>query len=523
MYNVYVCFLVSDGVELSRQAIKLIEENLRLRTLLLGHKDSQSKSSGDESQKPESSKEQEDVGTTAGKEIEEEIMESEREVPPALISSSSSSQAGSSSASGRDEKENEDVQQEGGEAVDNASKEVVARGSAEEQPWPISSLLSDDSRNGSKDHNLPILSPTYIAEHCSTTSCEAHFFPPPVSSLPRASNLSNVGTSRSTSLCSHVGPTTETLTADGGPSTTVPPRSILYSSSVSHVTPHPPTPPYPSPTTRQSIVQPWIGGPISRNENTVIQSSVIMQPSPLQSTVPETGRWPVHRAQLRGCQHSVASMVRYTNHRQHMYNPRPSHSARSRVGLRTQYTSTGEQYITDESAPTRVYTHREGRGHCSEVHSSYPTTGSSFQLCAGSVNPSMSPSFPNPSTDICFHHSVQPMHSPALPPPLTQHNSHSLNIGHHPHPHQHNYPLPPHPHPSFTSHPHHPPSHHSTVWRPYSDRQRTATRFSLSDILSPSLTSTPTLGLPTPVSPLVHQSPGGRTPSFFVDHLLDDL
>ena len=536
----------SDGEELSSRAIELIEENLRLRSLLLSsvsHKESPSLGSGDESQKVGTSEELEDGAATTGKE------ESEREDPPAPSSSSSSSQADRESTG---EKENEDVQaEETRETVSNASKEDGARGSATtEQLWPISSLLSDESRAGPREHNLPILSPTYIAEHCSTSSCETHFFPPSVSSPPIASVSSSVGTSTSAPLCSHVPPATETLSviSTGSiPSTTS--RPVPCTSSVSHATLYPPhpTPPYPSPTTSQSIVQPWIGSPTSRNDNATIHSSVTVQQSqPLQATVRETGRQPVHHVQLHGYQHSVTSMVHCTNHQEHMYTPRPTHSVRARGGLHAhtpQYTSTGEHYTADDSTPARIYsshTHRDltrGRGHCSENLSSYFSTGPTFQLCAGSVNPAVllqTPSFSNVSTDHYFHHSVQPMHNlPSLQSHHqlhTQHNLHSHpsshNIGHHPHPHPHNYPVPPHPHHptlSFTPHPHHPPSHHGTVWRPYSDRQRTATRFSLSNILSPSLTSSPPLGLATPISPSVHQSQGGRIPSFFVDHLLDDL
>lgn len=564
-------FVYVDGEELSRQAVQLVEENLRLRALLLGcvrrnESHSPSLHSGEESREAENTGEsREDVQVLTDGEVEGEMGELERQGPLiTTISSSHRQRKEGNDAGERVEKGNEDKN----DKVDNASRADGAKGNTAEQPWPISSLLSDHSGTGPRDHpafNLPILSPTYIAEHCSTAACETQFLSPPVSTPPSTSSLSNTG--RNGSLCSHAllhAPTTETLTitaTDGVPSTTCTVDSTGSSISpvhtfpthgvapaISHLSHHPRSHPAPCnhslPLTRQSIVQPWVGGS-SRTENAVVLGSATSRqtfPATCMSQVlePDTERQPVHHARLHGCNHhNSASLL---NYRPSRYAPRPPHSTRLRAGrnsMRTcssRYANTGDNYTTGVSVPGVFPSHTrtnlaKDRAHCSERRS-YPSTGPSFPMQTGSAVLFQSSSFPSPSSvDPYFHHSVQqPLHNPPSHHQPTRHNSRSHpshNFSHHVH--QHNYNLTPHPHhltPHPHTHPHHPqhtPSHHNTVWRPYSDRQRTSTRFSLSDILSPSPTSGPTLGLPAPASHPVHQSPGGRIPSFFVDHLLDDL
>ena len=497
-----------------------------------------------------------------------------------------------------------------------------SKGAASEQLWPISSLLSDNSRTGSRDHttfNLPILSPTYIAEHCSAAVCEQHFFPPPpFSSSPNVSNF--LETDCSDAQCSrtpfHVATTTApnamstgnahstvsatpafsvatlplhtiassiSSTSDGSiPSVALVPLHTITSSTspssissvstlpsntttactssasaISHARRHPrsrSTPSYhTSPLTRPSIVQPWVGhnssGSRKTQNTTVLGSSPTRQTfcsSPQLTAGVEIERLPPPencRVRVRdSSQHNRASVLHYTNRHHPQYRPL---SVQSRTTVPNSGHMCGSQYpntcqhcnVVAASVPGS-FSHSnlsQETALCSETTSSYQSTGSSFPLhTAGSLNPSpmmfQPPGFP---ADPYFNHTVHPSSQNPLSHhhPHTRHNSHAHpSLTHHHVVHQHNYNIPPRPHhptpptPSFTSHHHHPhhtpPSHHNTVWRPYSDRQRTSTtRFSLSDILSPSPATSPTLVLPAHAQ----QSPSGRVPSFFVDHLLDDL
>ena len=594
------------------------------------------------------------VRLLADREVDEEMGELERRVSLSAASSSSSGsegqQRGHSDTCERGEGRSEPS--DDGEMVDEATtvcKQMVdeTKGVAADQPWPISSLLSDSSRTGSRDHatfNLPILSPTYIAEHCSVAVCEQQFFPPPVSSPPSTGDA--LETVRSDASCSlapfHIAATTtlNTVSTDSVPSTasdgsissvaTLPPHTIASctssasdssvvalpphttvsctsSGSVVMLPPHttvsctssasdgsvssvatlplhttaastssasdgsstslPPntttacsssapagsharrhprsrsTPSYHTPPlTRRSIVQPWVGHNSTgsrKTENVAVRGGRSTQQnfcSTPQAMGVEMGTPPPpgnHHVSVCDCnQQNRASTLHYTNHR---YYP---HSAQSRTVVPNSRHTCGSRYPNTcqhcnaaAVSATGIFSHSDlsqERTQCSERPSSYQSTGSSFPLhTTGPPHMMFQPSgFP---ADPYFNHTI---HSSSQNP-LAHHHPHSSHtpplLDHHHVVHQHNYNLPPpHPHhptptPSFTSHPRHPQhtshSHHNTVWRPYSERQRTATRFNLSDILSPSPATSPTLVLPTHAQ----QSPSGRVPSFFVDHLLDDL
>ena len=510
---------------------------------------------------------------------------------------SSGGDSGDTDEGGGREKENGRKLEEVREG-DIAGREEATRGSAVEQPWPVSSLLSDNSKTGPRDHpafNLPILSPTYIAEHCSTAACEPHFFSTAVAlplSVPQttASNLTDVGrpnlpcsstpmhappivastdleTEAAASVCTALNlmssksvstssvytflargtmaPCTSSPAAISCTSRHLPPSRISPSTYLT------------SPPSRQSIVQPWVGGSSSSN-NAIIHHTTDRHPSCPTFTHAQPPSTQADRRSVRHVRrhasdpHDVATASHYAHHRYSRHNP-SSRSARSQTGpsLHTPVSCYSDpcsynSHFPTVSAPSVFPNHThtqahlpQGRSHSSESSYSFPSTGAPFHLQTGSLNSAvfLPPSnFSAPSIDPYFQHTPPHLHvhdTHTLPASHHRHNAHtqpSHDHTHHLHQHSYDLPHPNHPTPTFThphSHPHHPQhptSHHNTVWRPYSDRRRTATRFSLSDILSPSPSvNSPTLSLATVVSPPAHQNPGGRIPSFFVDHLLDDL
>ena len=539
----------------------------------------------------------------------EEEEEEERNVSPTGSSNEGEErEGGCGSSEGEEEREKERRGRE--DVVDNTS---VGDKSTVEQPWPISSLLSDPTRCGVRDNlafNLPILSPTYIAEHCSTAACEQQFFNPHTSTLtlsttcssmteagrnnctiyshhtPLSVPLSTVAQSVSSSVLTSISSLqrmTNTSVLSVHTLQTRTTEAVCSSStggvSGATITPrcHPALSHSNSPTT---IVQPWVDSSSGSRatENSAALCSVTSQQvvsnrhPPVQSEAEHhSSSLNRHRWGESGCsQHRRTSSVQYGTNPQ-----RPRHtvsrSTHSRVGHNREqirslrYTETGHNPHTTTSSTLESFTPNHtlltsNRAHsssfCLENHSSHHSTVPSSSMYTGNqtVRALFQPSrFPAPSIDPYYHqhsvtaqhhHNPLPLSSLCSPTQLpTSHAggnpSHTLNHQHQAHLYQHTYhnlPPPTHPHhhhptppPSFTSH-HpqlppshhpHPPSHHNTVWRPYSDRQRTSTRFSLSDILSPAAITSPTLGPPTAVSP--HQGPSSRIPSFFVDHLLDDL
>ena len=474
---------------------------------------------------------------------------------------------------------------------------------AVDQSWPISSLLSDQTRSGPppppppREHQmaafgLPILSPTYIAEHCSTSGSDQQFFGPTTTaaSLPPVTSYTSVADTRPVS--SQNSP----LFAGGLPISRVTEFSrsqlatVSYSSlsvlSASSSSLHCSNSPQQislaaslrPPPTRQSIVQPWVGthsssgsGPLSasRRSSVVSRSSttttsqtandqhgLLLRPQPESATTPSPG---FHRGALPMTHQA-------TTPRQSRYSSRTSHSIPSTRASRT-VSSRGHAHTPYYLDRSRHNVHHnlssvevasvggfppssqslghanlsfDGRGqsYCpGGVPSLLPSTAAPFHGYTSGPMPHQSrqpPGFSTSSIDPYYHCTVyQSQQSSSfsfLPPPhghISPGSRHSQFTPHHPH--QHNYttlPPPPPPHPLHPPpfHHQHPPSHQNTVWRPYSDRRQTSlTRFSLSDILSPSPAPLPSLGLPAAVSPpaIHHQQP--RIPSFFVDHLLDDL
>ena len=627
--SVLFSILYTDGEELGHQAIALIEENLRLRAQLLTsanhdqtspqnldssdepqHDDPQEQEEGEssveaEEQRPKASQQQSSTVTmvcdeevaSADAEVDKDLRERERNSPLAAISDVIVQQDRQSS-SGGGEGEEKDVGDgsrvhDSSNGVGNAEKDGVSV----EQPWPITSLLSVHStRSGVREHttfNLPILSPTYIAEHCSTTACEQQFFNPLTSStllpLSTTNNLTDVAPSDAAFSTQHTPFNAPAITSTTAviAETALRPVDTSVSSlhtfqshttavtsvaaiSVQNNLPHSSSPSHhSSPQTRQSIVQPWVDSSGSSNSRVMenraaVLSSVTSQEAPSQ---PVAQRWsamhqPTETSGSRQ-QRNVASTTSHynsvaTNTRRLRHSQKASRcSVYTRDGFNrghAQFSETGPLHHANINGSTALEifspncTHTSNRG-CSESSSTRHSTRLPFPpQTASPLNQTAmnhSQSFPSPSVDPYYPYYHQLYHtaahhqhnSPLLPSHLTPHHTsqcthHSHTLNHHhqlqqnysdllPPPHHHHSTPPP---PTFAP-PHHlrphNPSHHNTaVWRPYSNQQRTATRFSLSDILSPSPAASPCLPAAA-ISP--HQGSGGRIPSFFVDHLLDDL
>ena len=478
--------------------------------------------------------------------------------------------------------------------VANKDRESSA---AVDQSWPISSLLSDLTRSGPpppREHQmaafgLPILSPTYIAEHCSTSGCDQHFFGPATTaaSLPPVTSYTSVSdtrpiSSQNTPLFAGGLPISRVTEFSRSQLATVSSSSssvLSTSSSSPHCSNSPRqislAPPLRRPPTRQSIVQPWVGTHSSSNNpcgsgplSTSRRSSVVSRSS--TTTTSQTANYQ-HRLLLRPQPESATAFHRgalpmtrqATTPRQSRYSSRTTHSIPSTRASRT-VSSRGHTHTPCYLDRSRRNVHHnlssvevasvggfppssqslghafDGRGqsYCpGGVPSLLPSAASPFHGYTSGPMPHQPRQPPGFSIDPYYHcspstayQSQQSSSFSFLPPPhchTSQGSRHSQFTPHHPH--QHNYttlPPPPPPHPLHPPpfHHQHPPSHQNTVWRPYSDRRQTSlTRFSLSDILSPSPAPLPSLGLPAAVSPpaVHHQQP--RIPSFFVDHLLDDL
>ena len=680
------CMLpTTDGEELSRQAIVLVEENLRLRVLL--HAAISCEKSSDKSESPqqprpqEKEKEKEEEEEGEGEEEEEGERVPEEQGGTGVNEEGSASQEGSASlpnertvaeveeeecltatASSRDEEQEREVtdggaeetggketgreegeegekdedmgteevrgsdgrghenvnssdsgenkdSQEGGEDTDRESVrrennkpveegEMVATGDKErtatvDQSWPISSLLSDHTRSGPpRDHQvtafgLPILSPTYIAEHCSTSGCDQQFFGPTIlppltacvgvtetilsTRHPTSQHASTFTSGTSASRVTEISGTQLSTTSSSTYS-----FSAASSSSPGYFQQQSSLPP--PVTTRQSIVQPWVGsstslcGPTAatrsselagptRSSITAQQRSSIAMPSQNLNEHSHLPVQPHHEPTGVSIHSRISSVTHHANTRGTRYNSRSSHSTHPRASRTGSSRGHGHTpYYRDSS---RQVSHNLSSGEVapiggfstsshSLIHTNLSCDSRGHPYCPGGV-----PSLP-PSTASPFHGytSGPSLTQPRQPPGFSassvdpyyhcststaavyQHGTpHPQFTPHHPHHHQHSYttlpppppppPLPPHPllPPPFPLPPHHqhPPSHQNAVWRPYSDRQQTSlTRFSLSDILSPSPAPLPSLGLPAAVSPpTIHQQT--RISSFFVDHLLDDL
>ena len=468
-------------------------------------------------------------------------------------------------------------------------------GGAADQSWPISSLLSDQTRTPlQREHGvaacgLPILSPTYIAEHC-----DQQFFGPATTpaTLPmvasRGTSATDTGrhpTSQSTSLFTGGMAALSRVTEFSRPGlTTTPSLSTsvpvaLSSSPHSHQQLSLPPPPPPRPPTRQSIVQPWVGThnscrsetPSTTNRRSSVGSRSLTTAA--VHTPSEQNRLsvrPQHEpatASSSGFRSRASSMTWHTTTppRPSRYSSRSSHSLHSKVSRTV--SSRGHTHTPHYPDSTRLIHHNLSSvaaeippvgGYVSNTSLScdgrtrpyypggvpylLPSPGANFHGYTSVPLPRQPQGFTTSSIDPYYHctHSTvyqsQQGSSFSLLPPSQCHTSqespHSQFTPHHSH-HQHTYPSlppPPPPHPlpppPFPHHHQHPPSHQNTVWRPYSDRQQqtSLTRFSLSDILSPSPAAPlPSLGLPAAVSPPAIHHQQARISSFFVDHLLDDL
>ena len=648
---------------MNQRAILLVEENLRLRALLLGAFSRESSSEQIQNGGPaEDSVGEKGERDPSGEDGIIEANESESLAVPLLQSESRASEETSTvqegereqdsgtdgsgkeqeSDSGRDEKggdETEANREEGArkngdvrdkqlgkgnsEAAEGDSRRIGGRegendwcelrpteiGSNREressavadQSWPMSSLLSDATH---RDHHqvaiptsssLPILSPTYIAEHCSSSGgcSEQQFFGPHSGTLllpPSVAASGGSGHAGQRCGSGSLGRELESQTA--APVSSAPKSGVcvpgLSSSDVSQfltesttfsssVLPaalsanpqsHPTTPmashQQGSSLPRQSsIVQPWVGSSTT-NRNTcrtelsgrntrgsvtsyTARSHQAQQRSLLAQSQPQSSsgshqhralyqtnsaswhsRYTSHSVSDQGHSHTLYNQQTPQNRGRFGSFPSTDHSfGRSNLPCDQPYYSVGASALppfTLSSSPFLAQTTppllsqsssqqrqlRLGFSSSSSIDHFYHCGPAAFE-----PQPSAVTSFPLPHC----HTSQSHMHPHFLPHTPTHH-----------YPHQsHSYPgLPPAPShllpPHFPPH-QHTPSHHSTVWRPYSERRQTsASRFNLSDILSPSPSAPlPSLGLPQPVvsPPPIHQQ--ARIPSFFVDHLLDDL
>ena len=497
--------------------------------------------------------------------------------------------------SGAAEREKEGRQGHRGKEVVGIYGSETGGNTAAEQPWPISSLLSGHSRSvgPSRDilqqtFSLPILSPTYIAEHCSTTTAAAAsdllFFNPqtplpmPTTSsgsvaravqadqthnaslyAPLTANSStskttasvavsfiHTGLSRATPLvCSSLAAATATVSG-ARPL----PHSHHISSRLSSSSPRHP-----------SIVQPWVGQshPTNQHSSSTVPRTSCADGATTASGLPGHHDQPPPGASPYG-EASLSAGFRIINPRQSRHAPTHSSlvQSRNRPNKRgqmclPQYREQLQHNVdtdaallgtyppghTTNSAQTRhhlcSYSSARNATLCSSTAPIFPVyaSGSMNQSNPPPAPPLFEPLYQHPShhhpqaTPHSLHPQQHRVSHTSCVHPSSLHHHHQLHTHHQqaahslrpPHPpHFHPHPPPP---PPFTPH-HLTPSHHHTttgVWRPYSDRQRTSTRFNLSDILSPSPAS------PVTAPPVIHQhsSPGGRIPSFFVDHLLDDL
>lgn len=462
------------------------------------------------------------------------------------------------------------------EVVDNHGTENNETATVE-QPWPISSLLSDHSRSGApRDHpsfTLPILSPTYIAEHCSV-NCDQVFFSPQAPTMPlittstpntteasqsdhmphNASSLytplPEVSVPSRVSLSSTHAATRSLTTSVCLPTSTAVVSNAMLPSHSLHVSRHT------SPQTRHSpIVQPWVGCTQPTTNNPALRSVTtqhIISPTiphtlcveaatpshPLcvsahYSQPPKITHSSCHSNQHRSRNTSRHSVSRIQPNRGQMYNSQyldPNHLQLHNVNPAPlgMYSSSHTH-----SDPSRDRLHSYCSADTVSLHpsSSFPMHGSSSlnQTNTLSQQQPSSCSSSSPLPDLFYQHPTATPYHPRHnihslhPQHQTSQDSHIHSSLHHHHHHTHHHHL----HPSTHFHPHHPPftphpsphPHTTTMWRPYSDRQRTSTRFNLSDILSPS----PATAATSPHVIQQHNSPGGRIPSFFVDHLLDDL